>query len=271
MQKNFIPVILIDCVDRLHCSKLVLPFLYPICSNTEATGEKNQSSSCGVQDALFLRECVRNLPCERRMASLSEARTMCQWAVRRATGGFDFLRKDWAKAIRVIRDSSERLKDDRSSWALFEEIERVVEDALRIEEVQKLSLDQVLVIDGDRAKEADVDTLDAYKGMPRSLLEFKPHGGSAVPIARIKALFAEPFFIGHEDGKLFLAFLPGQLVMNNISEKLAKALLWIAVKKLSPEDQAQFRQSDYGFTNKARTFVGQLRMAIQATKAETGV
>ena len=83
MQKNFIPVILIDCVDRLHCSKLVLPFLYPICSNTEATGEKNQSSSCGVQDALFLRECVRNLPCERRMASLSEARTMCQWAVRR--------------------------------------------------------------------------------------------------------------------------------------------------------------------------------------------
>ncbi|CAK9043761.1 Protein NO VEIN (Protein EMBRYO DEFECTIVE 2597), partial [Durusdinium trenchii] len=188
-----------------------------------------------------------------------------------ATGGFDFLRKDWAKAIRVIRDSSERLKDDRSSWALFEEIERVVEDALRIEEVQKLSLDQVLVIDGDRAKEADVDTLDAYKGMPRSLLEFKPHGGSAVPIARIKALFAEPFFIGHEDGKLFLAFLPGQLVMNNISEKLAKAFLWIAVKKLSPEDQAQFRQSDYGFTNKARTFVGQLRMAIQATKAETGV
>eukprot|EP00913_Durusdinium_trenchii_P015715 g14768.t1 len=160
-----------------------------------------------------------------------------------ATGGFDFLRKDWVKAVRVIRDSSERLKDDLSSWALFEEIERVVEDDLRIEEVQKLSLDQVLVIDGDRAKEADIDTLDAYKGMPRSLLEFKPDGGSAVPIARIKALSAEPFFVGHKDGKLFLAFLPGQLVMNNISEKLAKALLWIAVKKLSPEDQAQFRQS----------------------------
>ncbi|CAK9005444.1 DUF3883 domain-containing protein, partial [Durusdinium trenchii] len=101
-----------------------------------------------------------------------------------ATGGFDFLRKDWVKAVRVIRDSSERLKDDLSSWALFEEIERVVEDDLRIEEVQKLSLDQVLVIDGDRAKEADIDTLDAYKGMPRSLLEFKPDGGSAVPIAR---------------------------------------------------------------------------------------
>ncbi|CAK9103046.1 unnamed protein product [Durusdinium trenchii] len=177
-----------------------------------------------------------------------------------ATGGFDFLRKDWVKAVRVIRDSSERLKDDLSSWALFEEIERVVEDDLRIEEVQKLSLDQVLVIDGDRAKEADIDTLDAYKGM---LLEFKPDGGSAVPIARIKALSAEPFFVGHKDGKLFLAFLPGQLVMNNISEKLAKALLWIAVKKLSPEDQAQFRKSDYGFTDKARTFVGQLRMAIQ--------
>ena len=35
----------------------------------------------GVQDVLFLRECVRNLPCECRMASLSEVCTVRQWAV----------------------------------------------------------------------------------------------------------------------------------------------------------------------------------------------
>eukprot|EP00435_Cladocopium_sp_Y103_P022040 s1813_g5.t1 len=182
-------------------------------------------------------------------------------------GNFDSVRKELVEATRVIRDGmSERLKDE--DRALFEAIETVVME-LQIEEVQQLSVDQVLVIENDRAEEAEIDTLDADEGMPRWLVEFKPTSGRAMPIARIKALPAEVFFIGHEDRKLVLTF-KGQLVMKDVSENLSKAVIWTSLQKLAPEYQTEFQLSKAGLTDKARTFTKQLRVAIEATRASRG-
>eukprot|EP00434_Breviolum_minutum_P041251 symbB.v1.2.036694.t1/scaffold5235.1/size29511/1 len=189
-----------------------------------------------------------------------------------AGDNYEEVRTNLVTGIQKLQESmAERLQD--GDVALFQQIEAITLE-LDFQEVQQLSIDQVLVADADKVKDAEIDVLRSVHGMTESLVEFKPMMDRLVPIARIKELSENTsHFVGKAEERVVFTF-KGDLMqaMKDASKTLAKATLWSALQKLPLEDQKRLKNPDSkeGLADKALSFVFEMGALINAMPARPG-